>query len=38
MIRGHEFSGDWRRWRGILSLLEIGGDCGGCELSGDRRR
>jgi hypothetical protein len=23
---GHEFSGDRRRWRGIVRLLKIGGD------------
>jgi hypothetical protein len=26
MVRGHEFSGDRRRWRGIVRLLKIGVD------------
>jgi hypothetical protein len=23
MVRGCEFIGDWRRWRGVVSLVEI---------------
>jgi len=26
MARGCELSGDRRRWRGVMSLVEIGGD------------
>ena len=26
MVRGRELIGDWRRWRGVVSLVEIGGD------------
>jgi len=26
MVRGDDFSGDRRRWRGVVSLVEIGGD------------
>jgi hypothetical protein len=26
MVRDYEFIGDRRRWRGIMSLLEIEGD------------
>jgi hypothetical protein len=26
MVRVYEFTGDRRRWRGVVSLMEIGGD------------
>ena len=29
MVRIYEFTGDRRRWRGVVSLVEIGGDSGG---------
>jgi hypothetical protein len=29
MVRGCEFIGDRRRWGGVVSLVEVGGDGGG---------
>jgi hypothetical protein len=26
MVSDYEFTGNWRRWLGVVSLLEIGGD------------
>ena len=38
MARGYEFIGYRRRWRGVINLVEMGGDGEGYEFSGDRMK